>query len=451
MKGKEKTNSGFKLEVFNFCIILLTVTIVLTLSVIIIKAHKTYDEFQAATDEYISCREAAEQIHKASDDLTKAVRDFANDCDVKNMNAYFDEAQNRRNRQKALDIIMRYDSSNGKNESLVAAVNSSMELMNIEYYSMRLVLEATDVPEASYPDEIKLTILNDTDKNASPTDKLDKARAILYDSDYNRYKAEIYDYISDYTDDILDGTKEREKDNSRAFSVYLDIQITLVILLLCILTVNVSFTSIFMIRPLRKSSKLIVNQELLPEKGVTEMRTFARLYNKVLEKTKSHQAELSYEASHDSLTGIYNRSAFDDLYRTMHSTDGTVLLLIDIDSFKGINDNYGHETGDAVLKRVAAVLHSSFRTDDVICRIGGDEFTVILSGVTNECRDQLENKAAFIMNKLAAKEDGIPEFTLSIGIAFGDKSTSFKTLYNNADKALYAVKTSTKNGVKFYN
>ncbi|MBO4468356.1 MAG: GGDEF domain-containing protein [Clostridia bacterium] len=449
-KSEKDRNSGFRLEIFNFFIIIMTVAIVISLSIIIFKAHETYDEFLDATNEYIACREAAEDVHNASDYLTTEAREFAKGGDIAHMLNYFNEAKNEKSRDKALETIKRYDTTNGKDAHLEVAVDYSNQLMYIEYYSMRLRLEADGVNEAEYPEDVRNTALNAEDSALTAQAKREKAREMLSDKQYTEFKEKIYNNINTYTDNILIGTQSREQKNSKLFTRYQDVQIILIILLLGILTINVSFTFIFMIRPLRKSSKLIVNQMSLPETGATEMRTFARVYNGVLKKIKMHQEQLTYEASHDSLTGIHNRSVFDDLYQNLDTTENLAFLIVDIDAFKEINDTFGHLIGDKVLKKVANLLHMSFRSDDTICRIGGDEFALVLNGVTEESREQLDNKLDFIMRKVSETTDKLPPFTLSIGAAFGAANRPFKTLYKNADKALYEIKSTTKNGIKFY-
>ncbi|MBO4467710.1 MAG: GGDEF domain-containing protein, partial [Clostridia bacterium] len=85
-----------------------------------------------------------------------------------------------------------------------------------------------------------------------------------------------------------------------------------------------------------------------------------------------------------------------------------------------------------------------------ICRIGGDEFTVILRGVTSENEEHIREKMEHIMKLLSEKKDNLPTVTVSIGVAFGTTDLSFKDLYKNADKALYKIKSTTRNGVEFY-
>ncbi|MBO7519806.1 MAG: GGDEF domain-containing protein, partial [Clostridia bacterium] len=311
-------------------------------------------------------------------------------------------------------------------------------------------LEADGAAQEKYSKAVKDVELKSEDAALSADEKIERAKELVQGGKYIDYKDEIYENISLYTQDLLDGTRKRERENSALFSKYQQIQMILIVALICILMVTVAFTTIFLIRPLRKSSKLITEQNSLPVKGTTEMRTFAMLYNKALEKTKTQQDKLTYAASHDSLTGIQNRIVFDEMYRSVQKTDDITLVLIDVDAFKEINDTKGHDIGDSVLKKVASVLHTSFRSGDVICRIGGDEFALILNGLSSEQKEQLENKLRFVMHKLGEADSDAPAFTLSMGVAFGSEKDNFKILYKKADQALYGIKTTSKNGIGFY-
>lgn len=447
---KKNRKSGFRLEIFNFFIIIVTVIVTVVLTVIIFNSHSTYNAFYDATEEYISCRMSAEQVHDASDYLTNQVRAYVYTGNQWHIDNYFVEANVSRRREKAIKTIKQYVADKDKDVYLENAVSFSKELMKIECYSMRLRLEASDINSQEYPKAVKNVELKPEDAALSKEEKIEKAKDLVQNGEYDEYKDKIYENISLYARDLLDSTRKREKENSVLFSKYQQIQMILIVVLICVLMINVAFTTIFLIRPLRKSSKLITEQNLLPIKGTTEMRTFAALYNKVLENTKTQQAKLLYEASHDSLTGVHNRTVFDEMYRSMHKTDDIALALVDIDIFKEINDTYGHEIGDRVLQKVASLLHSSFRSGDIICRIGGDEFTVILNGINESQKEQLENKFEFVCGKLKEQSDDLPTFTLSVGVAFGSEKTAFRTLYKNADKTLYDVKTTTKNGIGFY-
>ena len=126
------------------------------------------------------------------------------------------------------------------------------------------------------------------------------------------------------------------------------------------------------------------------------------------------------------------------------------MLIADVDLFKNINDEKGHEVGDKVLVKVAEALKRSFRTTDYACRIGGDEFAVVLMGLRGEMRAVLERKLKKIGAELADTSDGLPKVTLSIGVAFGSQLPENTNLYHAADTALYEAKHRGRNRYVFY-
>ena len=100
---------------------------------------------------------------------------------------------------------------------------------------------------------------------------------------------------------------------------------------------------------------------------------------------------LNFKASHDELTGAYNRAGFDLLLSSL-DLNSTYMMMLDVDDFKNINDTYGHETGDKVLKKLVQVLKSNFRFDDYVCRLGGDEFVVFMVHSNEMQRKMIEVK-----------------------------------------------------------
>ena len=125
--------------------------------------------------------------------------------------------------------------------------------------------------------------------------------------------------------------------------------------------------------------------------GSLEMRYLAQTYNDLYESSRKEQETLSYEASHDALTGLGNRAMFE---RVRNDCDPatTAMILIDIDYFKEVNDTYGHEAGDQLLKRAAKVFRAGFRSEDCVCRIGGDEFAVLMMHSGTHLRALVQRK-----------------------------------------------------------
>jgi diguanylate cyclase (GGDEF)-like protein len=164
----------------------------------------------------------------------------------------------------------------------------------------------------------------------------------------------------------------------------------------------------------------------------------------------SQRHELQMMAFSDPLTGLMNRRAFDEMMeremRGKRRGEPLVLLLIDIDSFKAINDKYGHLAGDEVIRQVGGVLQANLRTDDTVSRYGGEEFVMLL-------RDLRLDRAEAIAERLLlqiADIGGLPEaigVTVSIGLAVHDSGDTFASFLKRSDDALYCAKRSGRNRV----
>jgi diguanylate cyclase (GGDEF)-like protein/PAS domain S-box-containing protein len=157
------------------------------------------------------------------------------------------------------------------------------------------------------------------------------------------------------------------------------------------------------------------------------------------------ESQLKHLSLHDSLTGLYNRAFFEEEMRRLEKQrDGFASLLIcDVDGLKIINDSLGHKAGDAILKNVAEILKQSFRTGDVIARIGGDEFVVLLN--TNSIKI-FENACRQIKYHIAAynTENPMP-ISLSIGFALSRHSPpDMNALFKEADNNMYREKLHQK-------
>ena len=159
--------------------------------------------------------------------------------------------------------------------------------------------------------------------------------------------------------------------------------------------------------------------------------------------------ELEHKASHDSLTGLLNRGAAQEaIQRLLNEENGRqfALAIVDLDYFKQVNDGYGHEAGDQVLKKVARLLSESFRNTDYPARIGGDEFLAFL-----EYHGDLEPIVKRIFTSLTGgKYENFP-ISISMGVARIEMvGADYDDLFHAADKALYTLKRSTRGNYRFY-
>jgi diguanylate cyclase (GGDEF)-like protein len=181
-------------------------------------------------------------------------------------------------------------------------------------------------------------------------------------------------------------------------------------------------------------------------------------YIHVTEQLINTQNALRHKAQYDELTGLPNRSLVLDrisvaLKHADRNKDKVAVLFIDLDRFKQVNDTWGHAAGDELLKETATRLTSAIRASDTVAHMGGDEFTVILPGITRKkSAEDIPQKILHALNK-PFHIDGMPEsyVTGSIGIAiYPDDATDVGTLIKYADTAMYKAKASGKNKFQFY-
>ena len=174
---------------------------------------------------------------------------------------------------------------------------------------------------------------------------------------------------------------------------------------------------------------------------------------------RAAQARFAHQATHDSLTGLYNRPAvMEYIARKLAdgeqeaSLGGFALLLLDLDGFKTVNDSFGHDAGDDLLKQAAARIEVALRDSDYVARLGGDEFLIVVPQVSDD-------ETAARVGKKLVEMIGAPyvltgrqsKVTVSIGISmFPKDARDRETLMKCADLALYEAKHAGRNQVCFY-
>jgi diguanylate cyclase len=165
-------------------------------------------------------------------------------------------------------------------------------------------------------------------------------------------------------------------------------------------------------------------------------------------------ADVRKESMTDPLTRIANRKAFDEAIRGAQAAvnqegEAVTLLLCDIDHFKAFNDNWGHQTGDQVLKLVAACLSDNVKGRDTAARYGGEEFAVLLRGTSLEAATRVANqiRATVETKKLVKKSTGdiLGSITISIGVAQLASGETPESVVRRADACLYGAKHSGRN------
>lgn len=166
----------------------------------------------------------------------------------------------------------------------------------------------------------------------------------------------------------------------------------------------------------------------------------------------SDQLELERLSSTDGLTGLMNRRAFQEsldgaIERARRNETSGAMIYLDLDNFKIINDNYGHETGDKILGEVAEILKSRSRAYDLVARIGGDEFVLWLDGVDFGVAKRRAGELAMALAELSHYSgEGLPKLGASVGVVeFNpDRDEDMRQLVARADRAMYDVKAHNK-------
>lgn len=200
-----------------------------------------------------------------------------------------------------------------------------------------------------------------------------------------------------------------------------------------------------------------IDMNIFPLRDINgEIKYFAAIERDVT-KIKQNELQLKELATHDPLTALLNRRGFEDSYTIRLRdtyTEGTsyCFFIIDLDRFKNINDQYGHDAGDKVLVEFSRSLKDFFRRDDLIARIGGEEFCGVLFNIKQEqCLDKLKKLQEMMRSiQIEVLPQQFIQFTFSIGVTFPSNGAhSLLTVLKTADTALYQAKNNGRDRIEW--
>lgn len=399
------------------------------------RTHEAFEQSQGAIDE----------LQATSDYLTEEARAYATNGDTTHLNNYLKELEEDKRRDRAVNTLRSQASSEKAIRALELGSKFSDELDEVEKYALKLA--ATAYGLAELPEALNAVVLSDADSALSNEEKLARCETLLFGGDYATAKMRIREQGQECSELLVGAlSEELTAHNAHLQSLIMRMNACVLLLLFALLFV-VAITRIFLQQPMTAYEKNILEGEPLVPAGAQELRHLVAAYNEMYTKNNAVTETLSFGARNDALTGVLNRRSFNQLL-TLHKQD-SALILIDVDNFKEFNDSYGHDMGDAILIEVAATLFASFRSSDHICRIGGDEFAVIMVGATPALRDVIEHKIHKTATFLRETENGLPAATISVGIAFGTPTSTDEGLFQAADDALYETKRRGRDGLTF--
>lgn len=445
MDPQSKPASGKKdwsvsLRTYNYIMVGASLIIALFMLITVQQLYTGYTALRDATDDYESLEMSANDLQASSDYLTEQVRNFTMTGDRTYLDGYFYEATVTRRREKALEQLREKPYAAEAYKSLEKAMEASVELMDTEYYAMRLTVEAYGYNISDFPEAVQNAELPE---NMSRAALADLARKLVTDDYYRAQKSVISDNMKQCMTELLREMDSNRRQTENELSRCIFRLGMLVATQISVILLRILLSSSLVISPLMSGVECIIDGNEAPVSGVNEIRFLFKTYNKIFRETQARTDRLSFEVNHDKLTGVYNRAGYDYLMEHL-DLSSCALLIVDVDKFKDVNDTFGHSMGDQALERVASAFLESFRADDHICRIGGDEFAVVMERTGPASRGQIEKKIEQINESLKKER---PPLSISVGCAFGADGGD---IGKNADAALYYVKEHGRSGCAFY-
>lgn len=447
---KKTLRQGLSLRTLNMMMLIAAIVISAILFWAMHNTREIYNETQSATQNLITLRKSAYNLQLASDYLTEQIRCFVLTGEKAYLDNYFEEAKVTKRRDNALLDLQKRHNNTIAFHNLSEAMEASVELMQDEYYAARLTVEAYGYDIDDYPEEIKNVVLSSWSVESSDEEKKVEAEETLFGTKYQKKK----DYISSHMQSCLNELDTELEREQALVAGRLEHQVLvehiLTILLIIIMFLIVLLTTRLVIVPLQGCVDIIHEEKDIPVKGAYEIRFLAKTYNLMHHTNMQNREKLTYEATHDKLTGLYNRRGYDFLMENVELESST-LLLIDLDKFKQINDTYGHDVGDKILIKVSGLIFGSFRSQDYVCRLGGDEMAVIMVHTDRSLSKLISKKIQKINEQLKTENDdeGLPPISISVGAACGDDGITAEELFKKADEALYNTKENGRSSIRF--
>ena len=421
-------------------IVLVVLAIILAGS--LVNANRYSEE---AHDRYDQCVSASSELMIASDYLTTQCRMFVLTGERNYMDSYFEELLVTLRRDTAVETLCAKSGNEKAAAELTQALSESNALAKRELYAMKLVCEADKLEDMPKP--LVNTLISAEDEALSPVDKRKAAQDLVLDDGYKDLKNAISHDVNECTTELVKSLEQNVFDVERTTNRLLVMLLVIAFLLMALVLFTAVSNYLLVTKPLKTYEADLLAERPFSDTGCYELRGLGRAYNELLKKVNARTEHLRHEAETDALTNVLNRGSYDKILDDQ--TGDYALVLIDVDHFKEINDEYGHEVGDEVLKRVASIIDHSFRSSDYVCRIGGDEFAVILPKATSANKDAIGAKVDYISKTVAEEAEGLPHVTVSCGIAFSDGKPN-ANLYRDADKALYMSKHAGRDQYTFF-
>ncbi len=448
----KKKLKGMRIRTVLYVLLAVMLVLLLVLRITVIFASKGSQKLSDAAEDCIEGQQAAQDAWVATDALSEIARQYVVTQDEGCVEEYFAAVEEKEEKIKILynmKITLFADDADVRKAIETALVDSNA-VMDAQLHAIRLTADLAEYDLSTATQELQDYELTAEEEAYSEQELQTAAYHLVFGEDYATQSQTFEEDMQLVWETIADATMQEENDSAdRVSSSLCTLEIFTDLMFIAWIVLFIAERSL-VVKPIEKSVQCVANKQRLDLSGAKELRFLAEHYNHLCEKDVIRKTELAHEAKHDPLTGLMNRGGFDKLKEYLKETfEPIALILLDVDNFKGVNDNYGHEVGDEALKRVASLMIENFRSEDYPIRMGGDEFAVIMTNITPAEKDIIRKKVDNINEKLSVPEDRVPRMSLSVGIAFSRTGYN-EELYSQADRALYKTKENGKCGYTFY-
>ena len=432
-------NTGIRLSVLNIVMICIGLVLATLMAVSMYRTTDSVQNIVSFTNNYLTNQQAGGMLRDFAAEMGEQAEDFVRTGNPGSAKAY-EARMNIINEQ-----LDQYDSNNSASvaadEAFSGAVEAFRARNETEWTAMRLV--ADTLPEGAFaalPAFLQEFEPDAGDKALSADEKKEKAISLLTSETYTGLENKVRTAVdSSHRLSSQEGKRQADESFTRVKKIVSN-QFIMVLLFVAVGALALLMNRMLIISPIRKSVENLDRREPIPEQGSYEMRHLARVYNDVLKENQEKTEELSYTATHDALTGVFNRTEFDRYYRQIEKLQNVGIIVVDVDHFKQYNDDFGHDVGDRVLCTAVEAMKRHFRTVDHISRIGGDEFCVIMPRSGQQDAATISGKIHDINRELSGDNGDLPPVTISAGVAFWNRPNPEGSLFKDADTVLLDMK-----------
>lgn len=419
---------------------------------------------------YAQAVRCAEQIRRGSDELTEDIETYVVTGDEQYLLGYWYNINVTKTRDNAVDGMKELGITDEENALISHAMNLSEELTVSEALAMHYILAANGYTDEESVGGIVGEGFDEAARAAIFSSELSgendeysyrvEAYELIFGENYRSVKEEINGDIDEFNSQVRDRMESLLDESYSTAAALLGVDFAMIVLIMICMAVVLAVLYIKIVKPLIGVKDSLAKGDFVEKVGgVAELSYITEYYNKKADDYNEHKERLVKESDmyrrkseHDYLTDLVNRSVIDeylnDKFIDPDNIPPFIVYMIDVDDFKKINDTYGHDVGDEVLKSIAAVFKSiAIKYNGLAARYGGEEFVLSVENITENDVDPIAEE---VLERVRAIRIAVGTKIISVTVSMGSyfSLTGAKdahTVLLNADGAMYKSKACGKN------